>query len=301
MAKNTSTLIPQIGPRGNPSQVKYVTLGGELWHVDVPYIWILIFCPWLLEVFIQLCSLVDLPILKWLSWIFSLAATAQYTWGSIQARSFGHTILGIQSFVGCILGIIIVVFAYNRFLHEHWRLDDGASYSNVLPGTRADSMQDATTIVFAAGSRVDSSRTYGLLDIRGSPHKTYCVAPVQLDPLTETEAQFWAAGINCCHERSLFNCGDFGGLTSEGAVAFPKNHYLEGFRKAVRAAELTYGLEENKDFILVDLHDDPIAYHHSLLRHCEQVYLLWAAGYLLLSWVIGLAIYCALKKEDERK
>lgn len=300
MAKDSTTLIPQLGPRYNPSQAKYVTLGGQLWHVDVPYIWILIFCPWLIEVFIQLCSMIDLPILHWISYILPLVATAQFTWGCIKAHSLGHTILGFQCLFGCILGIMITLFAHHRFLHEHWRLDDGASYSNVLPATSALSMQDATTIVFAEGSRVDSSRTYGLLDIRGSPHKTYCVAPVQLDPLSETTAQFWAAGINCCHERSLFNCGDHGGLTSGGAVALPKDRYVEGYRKAVRAAELTYGLGQNDDFMLVDLHDDPISFYNSLLRHCEQLYLLWAAGYLLLSWVIGTTTYYALKKEDDR-
>jgi hypothetical protein len=203
----------------------------------------------------------------------------------------------------CLLAILngIIFGSYNYWTHlfPYWSYDEGAVYSNVLPTTPAAALSDARKILFAAQSRVDTSRALGF-----KVGDIYCVAPI-LDNTQMSRVEFWAAGTNCCPARGDFSCDDtwnpssksgvviLGALDSgpsEGRMGFGMRmmgNAKENYMRAVKTAEAAYGLTSSEAPLLVRWVRDPQAIQDDYWRSGVGFMVATLCIYLLLSIIAG--------------
>lgn len=190
---------------------------------------------------------------------------------------------------------IVTLIAFVHFLQPYHELSGGATYLDVLPSQSAMAASDATAIVFAKGTSVDQSRTFGYLDGRHSDGTMYCVAPVS-NQWTKMEhgVQFFAAGTNCCGKRSGFGCGSG---TGRGALVLAREDNADqGFKDAVEGAAAAYGLRPGNGYLLLTMVADPMAYRQDKLDNAVKLLLIFVFVYFLISCMVGYMAHNAAKR-----
>lgn len=188
---------------------------------------------------------------------------------------------------------VVSIIANAYFLNSYHKLSGGATYFDMLPSQSGMSASDATAIVFAHGTSVDQSRTYGYIDGRRRGGTMYCVAPVA-DSWTRAEAgvQFFAAGTNCCGRRTGFGCGE--GL---GALVLAREEDADsGFRAAVDGAAAAYGLQPGRGYLLLRMVADPLAYRNDKMDNAVKLLLIYGLVYLMISCVCGYMAHNSANK-----
>mmetsp|Transcript_94489 Transcript_94489/g.273131 ORF Transcript_94489/g.273131 Transcript_94489/m.273131 type:complete len:354 (-) Transcript_94489:12-1073(-) len=202
-----------------------------------------------------------------------------------------EVVLGVLCFVAILISTAVGEYAMLTSLQEYRRLSHGASYFNVLPDEAAGGKVDATTLVFANGTRVDTSRTFGFTDVLDPAAPVYCVAPVSSGNLYDKRVQYWAAGLNCCETRSNFNCFRPGSINELGATVFPRDAKFEvGFMKAVKGAQGAYGLTSGDEYLLLTWTKDPVTYGNNLWSGTAMLFGILAVVYLTISAMVGFAV-----------
>merc|ERR1719379_1334624 len=182
--------------------------------------------------------------------------------------------LSVVCIVACAMSIAVGAYGYEHFLSEYRRLGRGAVYFNVVPTENAVSKTDAAAIVFAPGTGVDASRTFGFADALEDVGRTFCVAPIShTQAAQEDQVQYWAVGHDCCHERGYFDCGQASveGVHA-GIVLDQAGHAQSGFRRAVAAAEQAHGLASGPDALLLRWVAEPVEYRNGLWWHTLLVF-----------------------------
>merc|ERR1719231_1169470 len=81
--------------------------------------------------------------------------------------------IGVLCVCACVAGSLAGLFNYYTFMYQYWSIDEGQTYTNVLPTEPAASHADAGKIVFSSTSRVDTTRALGY-----KVGTVYCVAPI---------------------------------------------------------------------------------------------------------------------------
>lgn len=189
--------------------------------------------------------------------------------------------------VAVVAGAWVGLFSYDCCIGEYWDKQQLESRENVLPAESAAAYKNAGQVIFADEARVDPSRSVGYKD-----GKVYCVAPVASDFDFET-TQFWAAGIDCCGARGTFVCDDAwnpkahaGVVIRNGTWSMMNENILDQYQKAVKLAEVTYGIASAKEPIFVRWVSNP-----------SQVELnIWRAGMgVLLAAIIISSLICGLQ------
>jgi len=113
-------------------------------------------------------------------------------------------------------------------------------------------MQDG--YFFAPGTRLDTSRSMGFKNL-----DLYCVAPiVPGDSSTNSSSSssggsgvtlesydFWAVGLNCCHNTADFRCGEFNNPNARAGLRLMRDDQRPFFRLAVQQAAAAHGLKAN--------------------------------------------------------
>lgn len=264
-------------------------------------IWEMIFCPWVclvltLTIFLFAGSQGNENAIWFLPTIlFGLASV--FTYQRYKAGRNAEVVLGVLCLVAIVLAVCVGVYARVTNINEYWRLGRGASYANVLPTELAGSKNDATTLEFTDSTRVDTVKTFGYLDGRSTSGTVYCVAPISSGDPSETRIQFWAAGTDCCYSRDDFHCGDATSTDSHGAVVWPKSYaHRAGFVNAIEGAEKAYNVQAGDEYILVKWVKDPIDYRNSLWNHTMMLFWVFSGVYLLLSAMIGCALFPQIKQ-----
>jgi len=262
-----------------------------------PNIWEIILLPWVVLGLILLCaSFADLKVtfLLWLPSVVIIGLGCVFTYMEVRGRRTGEAILGALCILAACVGLCASLYAYNRWLGEYYRLGAGAHYNNVAPTDSAAGYNDATTIDFTEGSRVDDSRTFGYMDSINRPHDVYCVAPIVVNPDATQQVQFWAAGRNCCYQRTQFSCGHVEDPSVHGGVVL-KGPYPQGFQDAVSGAEYSYGMQSAKNFLLVSWVEDAGDTKDRLWKRTQNFFIVFAGAYLLLSAMLGWSIMSLFK------
>eukprot|EP00927_Polykrikos_kofoidii_P078698 TRINITY_DN75510_c0_g1_i1.p1 TRINITY_DN75510_c0_g1~~TRINITY_DN75510_c0_g1_i1.p1 ORF type:complete len:362 (+),score=45.70 TRINITY_DN75510_c0_g1_i1:83-1087(+) len=222
--------------------------------------------------------------------------SAVFTYNRYYSGNAVEVVLGVLILVAVIAGVIIGGYANATAMKEYWRLGRGASYFNVFSDELAGGKSDATTLVFAPGSRVDSGRTYGFTDGHSREGTLYCVAPVSAGNSAEMRVQFWAAGVDCCYPRSNFHCGQATNEEATGAVVLSPNvRSNPNFKKAIDGAEAAYGLQAGDDYLLVDFVNDPVGHREVLRTTARNLMLIFGAVYLVISVMTGCVLMPVLK------
>lgn len=194
-------------------------------------------------------------------------------------------------------GFVASLITYVHYLAPYHELGLGATYLDMLPSQSAMGATDATALVFAAGTSIDTTRTYGYLDARHPDGITYCVAPLSNQwTMREPGVQFFAAGMNCCGKRSDFGCGQ-GGSGARGALILAREETADpGFKHAVEGAAVQYGLQPGNGYLLLTMLQDPMLFRQDKLNTALKLLLIYVLVYLVIACVTGFMAHNMSKK-----
>jgi hypothetical protein len=137
---------------------------------------------------------------------------------------------------------------YVNYIAPYYSLEKLQAYPNLdVVKTKGATVQDAGRVNFAAGTKIDSSRSWHF-----RAGALYCVAPIIGQDGQET-VDFWAVGKGCCSESSPdFRCGEgdtpaLAMLKARSGLRFletdywnPERHF---YRLAVNGAEANFGIK----------------------------------------------------------
>jgi len=258
-------------------------------------IWELIVVPWLFLAVILECALqggthgyylalVTIPIVL-------LFLNGWFLRFHIARGNNPEVILGILVLTAILISVSVGAYGVCKSLMEYNRLNQGASYFNVLPSESASSKIDATTLSFTNSSLVDATRTFGYTDAHQSKPVTYCVAPISEGFLFQDRVQYWAAGLDCCEARGNFACYDQKAVGAHGALVWEEaTQNLAGFRSAVAGAQGEYGVTAGDNYLLLKWMNDPVAYRDGLWKNTATLFLIFGGVYLVISSMIGCAL-----------
>jgi hypothetical protein len=129
-------------------------------------------------------------------------------------------------------------------MRDYWPYYTMRHYTNVAPDEPAAAHLDAAVIVFMEGARPDVNRAIGY-HRQGT---TYCTAPISYDSMhgsadgvVSSDIQYWAIGLNCCHDTQGFSCGDSLQSTARsGIVAIKQGTRAQSFFQGNLLADNSY-------------------------------------------------------------
>lgn len=145
---------------------------------------------------------------------------------------------GLLIILAVCIGSTIGIYIWLTYGHTYYQMEDGAEYYHVSPTAKGTDYADAAVIHFESDSFVDTARTLGYMEAG----TVYCVAPISPSKESNTP-QFWAAGKDCCGERSDFKCDDIHVNKQKSAVAVISDADRESYKTAIRMAESVYSLD----------------------------------------------------------
>jgi hypothetical protein len=172
--------------------------------------------------------------------------------------------IGVYSSVALVLGFAFGLVIHYNFMLFYYKYTYMTKYSNVAASQPVLQFEDASTILFTEGTRVDGTRGVGYHSTRSS--KTLCVAPVVDSQMATTDPiVFWAVGTGCCSWRASFNCDDAKGGGRTGMLVLRPDQLVsssmkwtveekfdfEGFDNAIEMATSVFAMTAGKEKRLV--------------------------------------------------
>lgn len=113
--------------------------------------------------------------------------------------------IGFISFFAATAGLVVGLLIHYKCMLYYYKYKNMMTYANVAASQPAPQFEDAGSLIFTSGTKVDSTRAVGYRNIRES--KTLCVAPVVDNQMAATDPiVFFAVGVGCCGWRSSFHC-----------------------------------------------------------------------------------------------
>jgi len=152
-----------------------------------------------------------------------------------------HLAVGLLCLAAPGIGACIGIWIYENYALTYWHLRLGTTYRNVSPTSPGSDYNDAVILTFTQDAFVDTQRTVGYMEAG----IVYCVAPVSTNLVSNTP-QYWAAGRDCCDERSDFHCGDTHIKEAKSGMRILDGNDRDRYRTAVRMAESVYNLTANE-------------------------------------------------------
>lgn len=262
--------------------------------------------PWALLVLVLVCYLfagVNGQIfILWLIPLVLVSLIAAFIRYNYQQGNSDEVVLGFMTLAAVVISTVVGVFCNLAFLQELHRLNQGASYFNVLPAQEVASVADGTSFVFTNSTSVYRAHFFGYIDA-GSPNRPiYCVAPVTNGEPNFKRIQYWAAGINCCGKKKPFTCGAAEKGSAHGALLLnpdlQESRHQDFFAKAITGAQDKFGLVAGNSHLLLDWKEDPMKYVSDLWYHSWFLMTVFAVVYLAISGMASFMILPMLKAED---
>lgn len=189
-----------------------------------------------------------------------------YTSVSLVIHSRGRVWLAMSMICIAAVGLSLVFTWYTKveYMNEAGLIENSRWYSNVLADENPVAKKDASIMTFSQESFVDVSRSVGY-----QYGNLYCAAPI-VTALDQNTAGYWAVGIDCCKERSYFNCGDILNTSAKGSiVVLPSSSsarsHLDKYSIAAKMAATTYGMSLMTNATFVYWMSDTSAYSKELI------------------------------------
>eukprot|EP00450_Noctiluca_scintillans_P024687 CAMPEP_0194526086 /NCGR_PEP_ID=MMETSP0253-20130528/61797_1 /TAXON_ID=2966 /ORGANISM="Noctiluca scintillans" /LENGTH=302 /DNA_ID=CAMNT_0039370879 /DNA_START=65 /DNA_END=973 /DNA_ORIENTATION=- len=260
---------------------------------NAPNIWELIFVPWsclAIIVLCFLCSVTGSALWTWLPFTVLFFLSVGYVVLQRRSGRNGGVLLGILCMVACVAALTAVLCAHFVWIRQYRHIANGAIYYNTVPTDTAAAKNDATGLNFVKGARVDTSMTFGYLDGISGNSDVYCVAPITNGG--QTAINFWAVGINCCSERSAFECGDMDDQDAKGGITIPGSPFdtPEAYKIAVSAAAYTFNVTAANNYLLVKWVSSTKSHIYKLWHRTLVMCLIFSGVYLFLSCGVGLIL-----------
>lgn len=266
---------------------------------DGPRMWQFILVPWFIAVVIlvitvlsqgaSVCAVVIPALLVCI-------ATAVLAWEK-RVNDMPTSIFCLLCCLAAFSAFIVSLVTYIHFLEPYHSLGMGATYLDMLPSQSALGASDASAIVFAPGTSVDTHRTYGYVDARNPGGTVYCVAPVSNQwTIAEPSVQFFAAGTDCCGKRGAFGCSQ-GGNGARGALLLATEETAQkGYKNAVEGAAVAYGLQPGNGYLLLTMVSDPMKIRNDKYDGAVKLLLIYIFVYLVIACMTGYMAHNAAKK-----
>ncbi|CAE7369623.1 unnamed protein product [Symbiodinium sp. KB8] len=263
----------------------------------------LVFLPWFLLVLVLSCYLIaganGQHGVLWLMPLVLIALSAAYIRYNYRQGNTDEVVLGSLSLTGVIIAAVVGLFCNINMLQELHRVNQGASYFNVLASESATSKLDATSLVFTNTTRLSTAEYFGFTDASTPAATIYCVAPVKTADSDFKRIQFWAAGLNCCGGQEPFKCGDAQNPQAHGGLLLPERDQggsnRKFFEKAIQGAVDKYGLEAGNNYLLLNWMQDPIQYRDNLWKSSWKLFAVFGGVYLIISIMVGFVILPILR------
>lgn len=177
--------------------------------------------------------------------------------------------------VGPLLASMMLAFTALVFLgsmHLYWAhvqpmraLSFAREYKGVYPQLPAVAFTDAAFLQFSGNTTVDVTKGVNMKSLDAGLH-TFCAAPIGNEASTG-RVEFWAVGVDCCHENGKFECDDSGKAGAKNAYVMqdPTDPLFESigkyiapaiirrdiFLQAIAKAEITKNIITPKSALLV--------------------------------------------------
>jgi hypothetical protein len=155
-------------------------------------------------------------------------------------------------------GWLVGILADSAYMDEYWRLINGATVKDVMPGAvPTDAMKSATVLWFQPGTMIDTEQTIGYME-KG---EVYCVAPVTGQTSTPSPV-YYAAGENCCDSRSNYDCSKANPdpEQSQKAIVLDTKEDDDPYLTAIKMSASVYNMNPAKDRIPLVFTDDTDGY-----------------------------------------
>lgn len=258
-----------------------------------------ILAPWLIAVLVLLITVVSCGTAA--VWVVApglivCGVSAMLAWEKYRNQEQPLAIFYILCSISGFAALIVSAVTYVHFLQPYYELGLGATYLDMLPSQSALGASDASAIVFAEGTSVDTSRSYGFVDGRNPSGTIYCVAPVSNHwTLAEPGVQFFAAGTNCCGKLTGFGCIK-GGTGARGATILASEERADpGFIKAVEGAAVAHQLQPGTGYLLLNMVKDPMEMRTDRFDSAVRLLLIYAFVYLWISCMTGYMAHNMMK------
>jgi hypothetical protein len=186
---------------------------------------------------------------------------------------------------------------FTTYLNPYFQLNKLQSYPQLdVTKTPGKTVQDAGRVYFAAGTKVDTTRSWHF-----RAGNLYCVAPI-VGADGQSDVDFWAIGKGCCSESSAdFRCGN-GELalashmfSARAGLRFiesdywnPERHF---YRLAVDAAAEMFGMTA-KDPLFFTWTQDPLRVMSELKNKGWSNFILGVQAFLTLDVTIVVFATC---------
>jgi len=216
--------------------------------------------------------------------LFALGCVAVIVLG-ILVRHQLFTAIGTLTFVAVIAAPFVGAYLQNEYLDYYHSISGGIRFTRVHPGSSPTLTSGAGMLQFIPGTITDDYRTIGFVD---GGH-IYCVAPV-LEQLTDGYPQtvnYWAVGVDCCHQRQHFDCGasqDPHVLTT--VLAPPQENY----QRAVDEAKSVYNISSPKESQLMTFVGSVEQVQSEIWSEAVNVVIIACAVHLGVSLLGGVAV-----------
>lgn len=216
--------------------------------------------------------------------VLILGALASIAWGK-EAWYGTHPLtwfsfLFATSSMAWVLGIFVGWQNYQTNLAEYYFITNLKVYDSLDPvSAKGQQLMDVGRVTFRPGSQLDLRRSYGFRQ-----SDMYCVAPVTRGAKDLSTYDFWAVGVNCCHDHTNdFRCGAYLSPTARSGVRLLDDSQRSWFRLAVQQAEAQHGIHSEHPIFLTWTEDPNVGIDDSLMAGLQwyftgiSVYLLFQA------------------------
>lgn len=241
--------------------MKKTSAGRQRMKMDICSIFVSLFLPWLLFVFlyadVTFSFHYKVPTLCWFlvglgaCFVSAIGVAAcvnikNMNDGSLSYQPTWLLFLFLTSLVAIAMGPWLGNANFWDNMQPYYDLQRLNDYSGVDPTRmRGQQMMDAGRVEFLKGATLDLSKAYAFQNL-----ETYCVAPItiynpQLGSTTPLSSyDFWAVGINCCAGSSSqevdFKCGDFANADAHEGLRLMHDDQRSFMRLAVQQAEAAH-------------------------------------------------------------
>jgi hypothetical protein len=217
------------------------------------------------------------------------------SYASSPSKSRFYMFVGVLVVVATANGVMSGLSIHARFYMPYYSYKNRPVYSDVLATEPAAAVADGGLIGFANNAIVDTIRMGNRMSPRGN---RFCVAPI-LDESQQTQAEFWAVGMDCCSGRVAFYCDDVldadartGAVVFDTKSMFAQDPYPE-FIKAVKQAAARSQIELPKDPVLVRWVKDPESVTDGLWADGTLHLVAGIGAYALISAVVGTVLHAS--------
>ncbi|CAE8610841.1 unnamed protein product [Polarella glacialis] len=214
----------------------------------------------------------------------------------------------VSLWAGFATGFVVGDYYWNADTAKYYAYKEMASYVDVNPSVdKATSYMDAGVIYFKEGTSVLRSMALAFRNGR-----TYCVAPIYLDPLQNVSntassktpgfitprsgtIDFWAVGVDCCGDTgNTFTCGEAGIATARTGMRVLEDKSTLMYQLAVQEWSASTGLP-SKHPMFLEWVTDPISVEESMLNTSINNFWRNAVGYFFASLIASYMLHMTLR------